>query len=315
MRISLLIDGNYILYKNVFNLHSSNILYGELYNTLLKDYNSFYNMVDFDSAFLVSDSRGSWRKKLLPSYKSKRKKSKDINWDFVYEEYDNVKKELSSKFKICEKDVVEGDDWIYYITNLNEKDNISNLIISNDFDLQQLIYGHTNPLFFNIMVNDNNRNPKMFVPENFKLLMHSMSHKQISLFDDSDKTTKIYRLLKDFINGKYTPTKISTEKQLVIKLLSGDVSDNIQGIYPRVGIKTAEKVYSQFKKLDKTYKPNDEIFEILSDLVAEVKKADEKEYHGILEAIKRNDSLINLKQIPNEILYKMKEEFNKTITT
>ena len=302
MKLSLIIDGNYVLYKSVFNLKKYNSIYGGLYNMLDQEINKFSKLFSFDKIYLVSDKKISWRKKLYKDYKSKRKKDRNIDWEYVFEEYDNFKSDIN--IKVLERDNIEGDDLIYFISKENEKKGVSNLIISNDFDLKQIVYGYANPLFFNLMINDNSRSPHMFVPKNYKVIMSSMATKKINIFDDNDSTHSIYRFLKE-LHNKYTPKITDNKKDLIIKILSGDTSDNIKGVYPRIGEKTAEKIYNSFLTTKEKIK-NYDSYDLLSDMVIEQTKATHEDFKLIRENIIFNNSLINLKHIPKNIVEKIK---------
>ena len=303
MRLSLIIDGNYILYKSVFTLKKYNSIYGGLYDMLDKEIKGFSNLYSFEDVYLVSDKKSSWRKNLYKDYKAKRTKDGNIDWEYVFEEYDNIKHDLD--LKVLEKDNIEGDDLIYFISKENEKKGISNLIISNDFDLNQIIYGYSNPLFFNLMINDNSRNPHMFVPKNYKVILSAMATKTVNIFDDNDSTHSIYRFLKN-LHNTYTPKLTDNKKDLIIKILSGDASDNIKGVYPRIGEKTAEKIYNKFLiAKEKIGKYN--LYDLLSEMVIEQTKATQEDFNLIRENIIFNNSLINLKHIPENIVKKIKQ--------
>ena len=142
INLSLIIDGNFLIQKSVHILHKNKILYSELYNAIEREYMSLTKLYPFDKVYFVSDSFKNWRKDFYTEYKQSRKKDTNIDWTFVYKEYDRFKGYLRSNKKNCDiiqMDNLEGDDIIsYLIKELNKKGN-SILLMSNDSDLLQLI--------------------------------------------------------------------------------------------------------------------------------------------------------------------------------
>ena len=112
--------------------------------------------------------------------------------------------------------------------------------------------------------------------------------KVVILSGDSDmhqlltnKNITQYDALKgDFVNC------INPKNSLEIKIISGDSSDNIKGIRPRVGPKTAEKIIVEG---------------LMTYLEADGNKISIEERKEILEKYKRNKTLIDFDCIPNDI--------------
>ena len=112
INLSLIVDGNYFLYRAVFILHRLKTLYGDLETLLLHDYNNLSNAFPFTKIYFVSDSKKSWRKSLYPEYKGKRKKDLDIDWEFVFETFEKFKDSIKGRHNclLYQIDPFEGDE-------------------------------------------------------------------------------------------------------------------------------------------------------------------------------------------------------------
>ncbi len=71
-------------------------------------------------------------------------------------------KNLKIIFKILETPGIEGDDWISFITETSNKEGISNIIVSNDYDIKQLLKFDINDNWINIMTNEIFNKTKLF---------------------------------------------------------------------------------------------------------------------------------------------------------
>lgn len=137
---NLLFDTNYILYKNVFTLHKMNRLFGFFHESLDNNIAKYVAMNKWDNVYLVSDSnKKSWRKDFLDNYKGTRTKMEGIDWDWVFTEFVAWKEKMKEKYPILQKDRVEGDDWIASIVLKTNKMGQSNVIITSDEDMPQLL--------------------------------------------------------------------------------------------------------------------------------------------------------------------------------
>jgi 5'-3' exonuclease len=297
--MNLIIDGNYILYRNVFSLHKSRILYGALEDSLkssLKTYSNYYN---FNKIFFVSDSSSNWRKTIYNEYKKNRSKDSSIDWDFVRTVYNEFKENLPARYVLCEKDLLEGDDWINYLVKKYNEEGQSNLIITNDGDIKQLVYTYKDTI--NLILNENFRYDNAYVPDNYREWLSDYIKKAPvpDLFDDTeDKYKKLYDFIKNIINTRNIIT-IDHYQIIFNKIMAGDSGDNIKGVYSRIGEKTAEKMYTKYLDYYGIPKFNKECMEHMTTLVLETKKLDFSEYDNILEKIKFNDRLVNLDKIPD----------------
>ena len=299
----LIIDGNYILNKNVFTLHKNNLLFGALYNSLENTISNYKKWYPFTNVYLVSDSKQkSWRKNLLGDYKSHRKKDSDIDWSFVYKTYEDFKANVKG-LKVLESPSIEGDDWISLIISESNKKAQSNVIITNDHDIKQLLSFSLDPLWINFMTNEMYNQEKLFLPKNYQLFVDRVNKLPnddiFNLNDNSDFLT----LFNRFIN-KYQINEIDSLQSLIIKVISGDVSDNIQSVFQvtkngktrGIGSRGSQKIIdsylSEFGELDiKDF----DLLENIADLICESKKVSKSNIPIIVDRLKFNLKIIDLR--------------------
>lgn len=300
-KLNLIIDGNYILIKSVFMLFKSKLLYSELDTLLYKEVNKLSELYAFDNVYFATDSILNWRKKIYPEYKAKRVKSEDIDWDFVFKTYDEFKERLASKpnINLLSIPLAEGDDIIAYITKESNKLGYSNLIVSSDGDGFQLLDYDISDCWINIIYNNKKTDEKVFLPPNYKVFFSHADNasKNQSLFDDDD-ISEISNFLKHFI-VKSKMVEKNKERSLFVKLVFGDVGDNIKSIYegqtatgkPRgIGEIGAENLYDLYKE---TYPEDIDFFgdlfvNRLSELVCYVKKVNPATLDEVKSKVKNN---------------------------
>ena len=72
MKINIVIDGNFLLYKDVFVLKKLRSI-KDLSILLVNDFNKLTKSFAFDNIYFVSDSvHGNWRKQIYQEYKGER---------------------------------------------------------------------------------------------------------------------------------------------------------------------------------------------------------------------------------------------------
>lgn len=319
--MNLVIDGNYILNRNVFSLVRDRLLYGHLSTTLENAVDTYSKWYPFKNVYFVSDSTTNWRKNIYPDYKGNRSKSDDIDWEFVYVTYQEFKEHLPKRVKLLEKDLIEGDDWFYYLCDHHNQKGESVLMVSNDGDLKQLLV--TGKDFINIMVNENTLHNKIFLPQEYRTWM-SIKYDSLplpSLFDDvSEKYEEI-----DFISKLTNERKVEeVDPKYVVfeKLVAGDRGDNIKTVWGKpdkngtirgLGAKSAEKIYNMYLEYFGYPKFNQECFDRISDLIIEFKKLDHNEFDNINENIVFNNKLVNFNKIPNQIIDRIRQEYGRSV--
>lgn len=319
MRVNLCIDGNYILNKMVFSLHKNNLLFGALHKSLEISIQNYRKMYPFSNVYLVSDSKEkSWRKKINNNYKSNRKKDSDIDWEFVFTAYNEFKDKIKkSGVKVMEYPHIEGDDWLSMLVERSNNEGISTLIISNDYDIKQLVTYSISPLFINIMSNEIHNKQKVFLPKNYQIFLNNINKLDRNDIFNLNNNQEFVNLLIGFIN-KYDIHEVNTSEVLLIKLISGDVSDNISSAWSvikngkrrgigEVGAKSIFDEYIIAFGDPNIYDPD--LSENIADLICEKKKLSKSSMSEIKTNIEENMKLVllDINNIPKEIVDKMKQ--------
>jgi 5'-3' exonuclease len=321
MTCDLIIDGNYLLNRMVFTLHKNNLLFGALFKSLDQSIINYRKMYPFSNVYLVSDSKEkSWRKKIDSSYKANRTKNTEIDWEFVFNTYNDFKDSIRGKnIKVLEAPHIEGDDWISYVINNSNSEGRSTLTITNDYDIKQLVKFCMDPLYINFISNEMYNNQKIFLPRNYSIFVDKVSiMDNHNLFDMNDNL-EFLELIKNLVQKNDT-TEIDPIESLIVKLISGDTSDNIpsawsvvkngrkRGIADR-GAKTIfEEYINQFGEPDIQ---DPDLSENIADLICEKKKLSKTSILGIKSNIESNMRLIHLDtdKYPKEVLEKMKKTY------
>lgn len=185
---------------------------------------------DIDNVIFVSDG-GSWRNQVpVPEflkshnieYKGTRVKSEEVNWELLFENFNEFQSVLVSEsgITVCHENMIEGDDWCYYWSKLLNDQNTNVLIWSSDRDLTQLVTVKDNGCFtawwnskIGIIEEDSENSEIDFLFNPYK-----DKNNQI-LSNLEDKSTKV--------------TKINPKKILLDKIIRGDISDNVKPILLR----------------------------------------------------------------------------------
>jgi len=325
MNTNLIIDGNYILYKNMFSLIKDNLLYGALYRSLEQSIDQYRTMYPFSNVYFVSDSREkSWRKDSYPEYKENRKKDESIDWDFIYDTYEEFKINIGSKknIKILEGSRIEGDDWISYIMDKSNKNGESTIVITNDYDIKQLLKFTLDPLIINIMLNEVYGKEKLFIVNNYQIFLNKLSNCISDDIFDMNNNGTFLALINNLIS-KYDLKEVDPVDSLVIKLISGDSGDNISSVYKKegkdgkfrgiaeTGAKTILEKYSE--EFGEVSLSDPDLYDNIADLICEQKKLTSEYIDIIKDNLGRNMSLINLdiKNIPDSIIKNMDSIFEK----
>jgi 5'-3' exonuclease len=320
MLLNCIIDGNYILSRLVFTLHKNNLLYGALIQSLENTISNYKKMYPFTNIYLVSDSKEkSWRKQLNSNYKSTRKKDSDIDWSFVYKTYDEFKQNLKT-VKLLESPRIEGDDWIAYLVQKSNELGQSNLIVSNDYDIKQLLGFNLENEWINFMSNEMYNQEKLFLPKNYQVFLNKISNKNNNDIFNLNDNTEFITLMNRFIN-KYQLNEINSLESLLIKIISGDVSDNIQSVYHTsksgkvrgIGSKGALSIYQNYLlEFGDPSLQDPDLFENIADLICEKKKISKTNITHIVEKIQHNMKLIDLRihNFPEEVVNDMNRVYN-----
>lgn len=320
MVLNLIMDGNYLLSKLVFTLHKNNLLYGALFQSLNNTVTNYRKWYPFSNIYLVSDSKEkSWRKNLNSNYKVHRKKDSDIDWTFVYKTYDEFKQSIKG-VKILESPSIEGDDWISFLINESNNNGQSNVVISNDYDIKQLLQFNLDSLWINFMTNEMYNQEKLFLPKNYQLFIDKVSKlPNDDIFNLNDN--KDFLSLFDRFHNKYQLNEVDSIQSYIIKIISGDVSDNIPSVFQvtkngktrGIGAKGALSIYEDYnKEFGEVSLLDPDLYENIADLICERKKISKTNIDNIINNIVDNTKLVDLRieNLPTEIVDKMKVVYN-----
>ena len=305
INLSLILDANYFLYRAVFILHRLKTLYGDLETLLLHDYNKITNDYPFNVIYVVSDSKKNWRKTLYPEYKGKRKKEEKIDWEFVFDTFDKFKESIKHRHNclLYQIEPFEGDDIIAHIISETNKDGGSNLILSNDGDIHQLLKFSVADNYINLMYNHKFQNEVLFVPKNYSIFIkHIEDTTEGDIFDMCDDNIDFINYF-DKITSRAKIKEIDNEESYFKKLVAGDIGDNVLSVVKftattkGIGDTGSDTVYKMFKDRfpNEIDFDSDEFIKNLSDILYIYKKNREIDFkEKVTENIKLSRTLTRL---------------------
>lgn len=320
MKASLVIDGNYLLNKDVFILYEMRTLYSDLRNLLRKDLTNLSKKYSFDHIYFVSDSKMRWRQKYYDQYKGNRKPNEKIDWDFVFKEYAIFRNEIKqlSHVQSYQVDWAEGDDLITYIVKENNKRGISNVIMGADGDLHQLIKFDLGLEYINVMYNYKFSDERTYWPKNYNVFIKEMQKivGTSSLWDMNDDT-EFLTFLED-LGFKTKTLEVSPEEALFCKMVSGDKKDNVPSVYIKndrgIGLKGGKTIYRLYKETNQELVDFDSDIFInrLTELISYSKKiTDETVKEDIKQKLVLNRKLLKLDE--NYLPLELKEQMIKKV--
>jgi 5'-3' exonuclease len=126
--------------------------------------------------------------------------------------------------------------------------------------------------------------------------------------------------LNKFID-KYEIHEINPTESLIVKIISGDQSDNIGSVWSIVksgkkrgiGAAGAQTIYNEYiSEFGEVSLTDPDLYENIADLICEKKKLSKSQITPIVTNIERNVKLIDLRMInlPEEIIEKMNQVYN-----
>lgn len=317
IKLSLILDANYLLQKSVHILHKNQILTSELYNVIERDYLTLAKFYPFDKIYFVSDSFKNWRKDFFEEYKGTRKKDDKIDWNFVFQEFDKLKDYLKSKRNcvLYQIENLEGDDIISYVMKELNKKGQSCFLMSNDSDLLQLIDYDIDKRYINMMYNYKMTDDRVFIPEHYQIFTKHIKDTIVDdMFEDNNEI-EFLSFIDNFIRTRKT-SLINAEKELFMKIM-GHNKDNIKSIYMRgdrgIGKMGIEKIYQTYKETHpEPIDFNSINFKerIINHIKLYKRLKDNSMDKSINERLVRNLTLVKLDEtsMPVELYKKMKKE-------
>lgn len=283
-KLTLLIDGNWLLMSRLAVLNNrysdDNKLCQDLKLMMIRSINIVLKQfTEIDNIIFISDG-GSWRNKLqLPAfiheeYKGNRVKDESINWDLIFDAYEDFQVKLRMcGINVCKEANLEGDDWMWYWSTKLNSEGTNVIIWSKDKDLTQLVKIDKDCCFTVCWVKDSGL-----------ITIHRDEEEMDFFFNEAYSVNEqIYHSIVD----KCKDIKEINPKEVVIdKIIRGDAGDNVFPIiqkksktdkFYRVGVKDLdvnldynseedvkkylEKLLEQKSYKGKVDKPLDQIIE------------------------------------------------------
>lgn len=322
LALNLIIDGNYLLHRHVHTLHKNNLLFGGLEKSLEVALTNYRKWYPFSGIYFVSDTKKtSWRKKIYGDYKGKRKKPSDIDWGFVYATYGDFKATLRDRnVKLLESESIEGDDWVSYAVAESNARGVSNLVVSNDYDIKQLLKYSVDPPYINFMTNEMANRQKFFFPKNHHLFLDAVRESQsqdvFDINDDGEFLGYVAMVKERFLHEEIDPVE-----SMLTKVISGDVSDNIGSVWSSktktgktigIGGKGAQGIIERYRtEFGEPSLQDPDLCDNIADLICESKRLSKTMIPRIASRIKHNMTLINLDcgGMPAEVRNLMTNEY------
>lgn len=322
LALNLIIDGNYLLHRHVHTLHKNNLLFGGLEKSLEVALTNYRRWYPFSAIYFVSDTKKkSWRKRIYGDYKSKRKKPSDIDWGFVYSTYADFKATLRDRnVKLLESDSIEGDDWVSHVVSQSNARGLSNLVVSNDYDIKQLLTYSTDPPYMNFMTNEMANRQKFFLPANHQVFLDRVREAQsqdvFDMNDDGEFLAYIARVKETFACVEVDPVE-----SMLAKVISGDTSDNIRSVWSDktrtgktigIGEKGAHGIIERYRaEFGEPSLSDPDLYDNIADLICESKRLSKTMIPRIASRVRENMSLISLDcaGMPEEVRNLMSSEY------
>lgn len=327
---NIIFDGNYLLYKNVFTLNKMNRLYGDLWTALDNNISKYMSMCKWSNVFIVADSnKTSWRKAELDQYKAQRSRLEDVDWTWVFEQFNLWKESVGQKYKTVETDHIEGDDWITSIVLKTNKMGHSNLVISSDKDLLQLLNYKVDgeKSWINMQINDINGKETVFLPIGWELWLKEYDeHQNTDIFNLDNSYEWLNFFNRTIKHWQYE--EINPKELLFMKLVKGDKSDNILSVYQKltttgklqgIGDAGAKKVWEFYRDNYKDYF-NTSSTDFVGEVVNCIERVnnvtfDDQRRANVEDNIRRNIKLIELhyKHFPDWVVENIVAELDEKI--
>lgn len=302
MKVSLVIDGNYLLHKDIYTLYNEKTLFSDLPILLKNTVENITKVYAFDTIYFISDSKMRWRQDYFTDYKQNRVKDDKIDWVFVFETYNKFKEEIKqmSHINFYEVDWLEGDDVISYIVRKNNENGVSNIVVASDSDLHQLINFDLSLNYINIMYNYKFSDERTYFPQNYNIFLEEMRNlSNNNLFDMNEDDEFL-----DFVERLTNKTKtkeVSPEETLFCKMVSGDRKDNVPSVYIKnnrgigeAGGKSIYKLYKETYNEIIDFDSNDFIDKLTQIVLYNKKIKDENIKDDIKNNLIRNRKLLRL---------------------
>lgn len=310
IKCNLIIDGNYLLNSISYRLYYKNSLYGLLYRQLMNYFNRYKDLFCFNKIYFVCDDLNkSWRTNIYKYYKKPNpiNKNNNIDWEFVYNTYDEFKKDISDKSIILYNEYIESIDWILHLTHLFNKKNISAFIITNNNLAHQILKFDVVNFYINIIFNGDDVKKNYYFPYNYNMFLYYLKNNiSDSIFDINDNEA-FYNFIQNILNsGNINET--NGIKSLIKNIIMGNKNRNIDSVLVinnrGIGKSGVEKILNDYENIHGLYNT---IYDLktddLVDIICDYKKISYNDnYYIIKNKLIINKSIFNYYDIPENIL-------------
>jgi 5'-3' exonuclease len=170
------------------------------------------------------------------------------------------------------------------------------------------------------MTNEMYNREKLFLPKNYQIFLNKVSKLPSDDIFNLNDNSDFLGLMDRFIS-KYEVNEIDPVESLMVKIISGDTSDNIGSVWSIVkngkkrgiGGKGAQSIYDEYiLEFGELNLSDPDLYENIADLICEKKKLSKTQIETIVENIKGNMKLIDLRlhNLPQEIIDKMENGYS-----
>ena len=268
-KLTLLIDGNWLLMSRLLVISNKFIDDTDLCNHLqLLMTQSIKRVIkqfpEIDNIILCADG-GSWRTSLeIPNYlvdengqkivyKGNREKSLDINWDKIFQSYEEYLSLFTqNNIQTYKVHSIEGDDLIYWTSQKLNSLGTNCIIWSKDNDLKQLVNVDQNKCFTVWWNQDNGMFISDFDDDNLDFLFNFY-------FNQNDQ-------ILQKISNKYPLHKINKNSIILDKIIRGDKGDNIEPICYRKSLSKKFRISTKDIDFNLDWKDDKMVYNYLKDL-------------------------------------------------
>ena len=335
VRHTLVIDGNYFLFKTLYVIpymtKSKEIL------STKKDMQTFMRKLATDFAYetrkfeglidrivFTLDSR-SWRKDFHPQadYKGNRKADKKINWANFSKITEEFQQQLLKRGVLLHKvQGAEGDDLMYAWNQHCNAKGKSVILFTGDKDMIQLVNHNTSTKAHTILYSPVQK--KLYTYHGFTEWLAS-TETPTDIFTNVSAESMSKKLFADLLKTKkMNIMEVNPHDVAFKKVLTGDSGDNVPPIYwytatlkngqkrtYGVSDKKAQKILDEFQKKHGSVDPmyfftNDYVLDV-AQISSRVLNAKHMSQEQLIKNIRLNASLVllNSTTIPESILDEM----------
>ncbi len=245
-KLTLIVDGNWLLISRMAVIHSryadDNQLCRDLKVMMIKSMNIVLKQFPMiDNIIFVADG-GSWRNYLekpdflTDDYKGTRIQDPSINWDMIFESYEDFLTKLSQEgITVCKESGIEGDDWCWYWSNKLNNEDTNVMIWSRDKDLTQLVKTNRDGCFTVCWNKDTGVITTVRDDNDMDFLFNMKFNTNEEIFNH-------------IIDKAKNQKEINPNDIIVDKIIRGDLGDNILPVIFRKSKSGSEKQYRVSQK-------------------------------------------------------------------